>query len=67
MHHWTPHTLNRGPWGRRHHFDTHTLFPAKSVGLKEPLPLGIYIEHSNIVMGAATPVNGSPENYLQGN
>ncbi len=47
---WTPpYTLIRGPWGHGHHFDTHTLFPAKSIGLIEPLPLGIVVICSIVI------------------
>jgi hypothetical protein len=46
----TPHTLIRGPWGRQDHFDTLTIFPAKSIGLKEPLPLGIVVIYNTVIL-----------------
>ncbi len=45
-----PHTLIRGPWGHRDHFDTHTIFPAKSIGLIEPLPLGIVVIYNAVIL-----------------
>ncbi len=46
----TTYTLIRGPWGRRHHFGTHSLFPTKSIGLLEPLPLGIVVICKTVIL-----------------
>ncbi len=46
----TANTLIRGPWGPRHHFDTNPPFPAKSISLIEPLPLGIVVIYNTVIL-----------------
>jgi hypothetical protein len=40
----------RGFWGHQHHCDTHTLFPTKSIGLIEPLLLGVVVIYKIVIL-----------------